>query len=78
MRYYKADYSRDEFNFNYRLQQLHNQVDGSDLSGLLKIRNALYRLKRKYEQSGQRFLDCEYEIMAINEVIAECREDIKE
>ena len=57
--------------FAKRLDEIHNEVDGADLKGLLLIRNKLYALKRKYEESGRRFLDCEYEILAINEIIAE-------
>ena len=75
IRYYTKDYSKDMTVFNRRLEQLHNQVDGATLEELLKIRRKLYALKRKYEESGERYLDCEYEIEAVNEVIAECRKD---
>ena len=62
------------FEFDYRLQELHDRVDGSTLPELLKIRRGLYDLKRKYEESGQRYLECEGEIIALNEIIAEARE----
>lgn len=59
--------------FTNRLAELHNEVDGADLNDLLSIRNKLYALKRKYEECGRRFLECEYEIIAINEIISEER-----
>lgn len=70
-RYYESDGTMNEELFTKRLEQIHNEVEDSDLNGLIKIRNKLYALKRKYEQCGRRFLDCEYEIIAINEIIAE-------
>jgi hypothetical protein len=62
------------FDFNDRLQELHDRVDGATLPELLKIRRGLYALKQKYEESGQPYLECDGEIYAINEVIAEARE----
>lgn len=70
-KYYEPDGTMNEEAFAKRLDEIHNEVDGADLKGLLLIRNKLYALKRKYEESGRRFLDCEYEILAINEIIAE-------
>lgn len=70
-KYYEPDGTMNEEVFAKRLDEIHNEVDGADLKGLLLIRNKLYALKRKYEESGRRFLDCEYEILAINEIIAE-------
>lgn len=75
-RYFSKEGYVNIFDFNDRLQELHDRVDGcSTVDGLLKIRRGLYDLKRKYEESGQRYLECEGEILAINEVIAECRAD---
>lgn len=74
MRYYDKDGYKNEQAFKDRLEALHNEVlDGADLNELLKIRNKLYALKRKYEESGTRFLECEYEIIAVNEIIKESR-----
>jgi|GluameStandDraft_1065615.scaffolds.fasta_scaffold01590_3 hypothetical protein len=70
-KYYEPDGTINEESFAKRLEELHDEVDGADLNGLLSIRNRLYALKRKYEESGRRFLDCEYEILALNEIIAE-------
>lgn len=70
-KYYEKDGTMNEEMFAKRLNELHNEVDGADLNGLLSIRNKLYVLKRKYEQCGRRFLECEYEIIAVNEIIAE-------
>lgn len=76
MRYYDKDGYKNEQAFKDRLQALHNEVEsGADLNELLKIRNKLYALKRKYEESGTRFLECEFEIMAVNEIIQEDRSD---
>lgn len=72
-RYYEKDGTMNEEVFTNRLAELHSEVDGADMKGLLSIRNKLYALKRKYEQWGRRFLDCEYEIIAINEIISEER-----
>lgn len=74
-RYYNAEGYQIEAAFSERLEELHNKVDGSTIPELLKIRSALYRLKQKYEECGRRFLECEYEIIAINEVIKDCRQD---
>lgn len=71
MRYYDKDGYLNKQAFRDRLEKIHNKVDGADLNELLKIRNQLYALKRKYEESGVRFLDCEYEIIALNEIIKE-------
>lgn len=73
-RYYEFGGTMNEEVFDKRLAEIHNEVDGTDtLSGLHSIRNKLYRLKRKYECCGRRFLECEYEIMALNEIIEEER-----
>lgn len=73
MRYYNSDGYMNLKAFDQRLEQLHNEVEDSDLNNLLKIRRKLYDLKRKHEQSGRRFLECEAEIEALNELIAESR-----
>lgn len=70
-RYYEPDGTMNEEVFMKRLAEIHNEVDGADLNELLSIRNKLCALKRKYEKCGQRFLDCEYEIIAVNEIIKE-------
>lgn len=75
--YYEKDGHRNDFVFQYVLDKIHTEiVDGdiADLDGLLRVRNKLYRLKRKYEESGERFLKCEYEILALNEIIEEIRQ----
>ena len=72
-RYFDKDGYVNIFDFNDRLQELHDSVDGATLPELLKIRRGLYALKRKYEESGSRYLECDGEILAINEVIAEAR-----
>ncbi len=73
-RYYELDGTMNEEVFDKRLAEIHDKVDGADtLSGLISIRYKLYRLKRKYEECGRRFLECEYEIMALNEIIEEER-----
>lgn len=74
-RYFSKEGYVNIFDFNDRLQELHDRVDGATLSELLKIRRGLYDLKRKYEECGSRYLECEGEIIAINEVIAEARGD---
>ena len=72
--YYEADGTMNEGVFAKRLEEIHNSVDGiSDLTELLSIRSKLYRLKNKYEECGRRYLDCEYEILALNEIIAETK-----
>lgn len=77
-KYYEPDGTMNEKIFAERLTEIHNEVDGvENLKGLLAIRNKLYRLKNKYEESGRRFLDCEYEIMALNEIIQEERNSVK-
>ena len=73
LRYYDSEGNMNIEAFYQRLDKLHNEVEDKDLAGLLKIRNKLRALKYKYEQSGQRFLDCEFEIEVINELIAEDR-----
>ena len=73
MRYYNSDGYMNLKAFDQRLEQLHNEVEDSDLKNLLKIRRKLYDLKRKYEESGRRSLECEAEIEALNELIAESR-----
>lgn len=73
-KYYEKDGTINEEVFAKRLSEIHEEVDGADLNSLLSIRNKLYALKRKFEQCGRRFLDCEYEIIAVNEIIAECRQ----
>ena len=75
MRYYDKDGNMNKQAFKDRLEEIHNEVDGADLNTLLKIRNKLYNLKRKYEESGVRFLDCEYEIIAINEIIEDYKNE---
>lgn len=55
-RYYQADGKMNKEVFTKSLAEIHNEVDGADLNGLLSIRNKLYRLKRKYEECGQRYL----------------------
>lgn len=77
MKYYDKHGYMNKQAFKYRLEQIHNEVDGADFKTLLKIRDKLYRLKAKYEESGVRFLDCEYEIMAVNEIIRECKNETK-
>lgn len=73
-RYYETDGTMNEHVFEKRLGEIHNEiVDIDNLNGLLSVRNKLYRLKRKYEESGRRFLECEYEILALNEIIEEVR-----
>lgn len=74
MRRYYIDDCVNEQAFAERLSELHDRVDGSDLPALIRIRAQLYKLKEKYEESGRRFLECEYEIEALNEIISECRE----
>ena len=73
MKYYDREGYQNQEAFDERLAELHNSVEDQDLNGLLKIRTKLYNLKRKYEESGRRYLDCEYEIMAVNGLIAESR-----
>lgn len=73
LRYYDAEGYMNKEAFEQRLQQLHEEIDDKELGGLLKIRNKLYALKYKYEESGRRFIECEAEIEAINELIAEDR-----
>lgn len=73
MKYYDKDGYMNKQVFEDRLEQIHNEVDGADLKTLFKIRAKLYRLKRKYEQCGVRFLSCEHEIIAVNEIIWECK-----
>ena len=73
LKYYDSRGNMNREAFNQRLEELHNEVEDTDLAGLVKVRNKLYGLKRKYEESGRRFLDCEFEIEAINELIAEDR-----
>ena len=77
-RYYDVEGYQNEEAFEERLAKLHNKVDGSTLPELLKIRAQLYRLKQKYELCGRRYLECEGEIIAINEIIAECRKEGKQ
>lgn len=73
-RYYQADGTMNEEVFEKRLAEIHNEVDGTcDLKELLSVRNKLRRLKRKYEECGQRYIECEYEILALNEIIEEER-----
>ena len=73
MKYYDREGYQNQKAFAERLEEIHNSVEDQDLNGLLKIRTKLYNLKRKYEESGRRYLDCEYEIMAVNELIAESK-----
>ena len=73
--YYSEEGDINIFVFNDRLQELHDRVDGATLPDLLKIRRGLYDLKRNYEECGQRYLECEGEIIALNEIIAEAREE---
>ncbi len=75
MKYYDKHGYINKQAFKDRLEEIHNEVDGADLKTLLKIRAKLYRLKSKYEQCGVRFLSCEYEIVAINEIIRECQNE---
>jgi len=72
-RYYDNEGCMNKQAFLDRLEELHNRVDDKLLPDLLKIRNALYQLKYNHEKSGQRFLECEYEIEALNEIIQEDR-----
>lgn len=72
-RYYDDEGYQNEEAFKARLEELHNRVDDKTLSELLKIRSSLYRLKHEYEKSGVRYLECEYEIEAINGLIEEDR-----
>lgn len=73
MKYYNKEGYQNQKAFDERLEEIHNSVEDQDLNGLLNIRTKLYNLKRKYEESGRRYLDCEYEIIAVNELIAESR-----
>lgn len=73
-KYYETDGTMNEEVFTQRLAELHEQVDGADLKDLLSIRNKLYALKRRYEECGRRFLECEYELLALNEIIEEEKE----
>ena len=73
--YYSKNGEQNKELFHKRLEELESKVDGATLPELLKIRNALYRLKQKYEKSVKRFLDCEYTLIAINEVIKDCKND---
>ena len=72
-RYFNSEGYANYKEFDDRLCELYAEVEDKDLAGLLKVRNKMYALKRKYEETGRRFLDCEYAIMAINELIAESR-----
>ena len=74
-KYYDEDGYMNEQEFLDRLKELHDMVDDKLLPDLLKIRNALYQLKHKYEQSGSRFLECEYEIEALNGIIGKDRRE---
>ena len=73
MKYYDKEGYQNQKAFDEKLEEIHNSVEDQDLRGLLKIRTELYNLKRKYEESGRRYLDCEFEIAAVNELIAESR-----
>ena len=77
-RYYELDGAQNKEVFEKRLQQIHQEIENGidDLKGLISVRNKLYRLKRKYEECGCRFLECEYEIMALNELIEEERQTV--
>ncbi len=74
-RYYDKEGNKNEEAFSSRLSEIHAEIENGidDLSGLLKVRNKLYRLKSKYEECGLRYLECEYEILALNEIIQETR-----
>ena len=75
-RYYDSEGNKNEEAFRLRLEELHNRVDDKTLPELLKIRSALYSLKREHEKSGERYLECEYEIEAINGLIEEDRRSL--
>lgn len=74
-RYYQSDGSQDKEVFEQRLAEIHKEIEDGipDLKGLLRVRNKLYRLKSKFEECGQRYLECEFEILALNEIIEETR-----
>lgn len=74
--YYDSEGNMNEQAFAERLAELHNEIANGDLGTLdelLAMRRKLYSLKYKYELCGRHFLECEYEIMALNEIIAEMR-----
>lgn len=78
MRYYEKDGTMIAKNFAIKLDEIDAQVgDCSTVKELISLRRKLYNLKRKHEESGQRYLACEYSIIAINEVIAEVRKENK-
>ena len=78
-RYYEVDGTMNKEAFTKKLAEIHSEIDGIDnLNGLLSVRNKLYRLKRKYEECGRRFLECEFEILALNEIIEETKRIAKE
>ena len=77
--YYDKNGRMNDDKFKERLATIHNEIEqGVDnLNDLLKIRRKLYALKYKYEESGCYYLDCEAELIALNEIIEETREGEK-
>lgn len=75
-RYYDKEGCMNKAFFDKKLKEIHDEIEFGnigDLTGLLRVRNKLYRLKRKYEECGRRYLECEAEILALNEIIAESK-----
>lgn len=75
-KYFDKEGNKNDALFDKKLKAIHDEIefgDISDLARLLQVRNKLYRLKRKYEECGTRFLDCEAEILALNGIIEETR-----
>jgi len=69
MKYYDSHYARDEWKYISTLRMLHDETQTANYEELIKIRNKLRRLKTHYERLGPRFIDCENEIIAVNELI---------
>lgn len=75
-KYFDKECNKNDALFDKKLKEIHDEIefgDIGDLAGLLRVRNKLYRLKRKYEECGTRFLDCGAEILALNGIIEETR-----
>ena len=75
-KYYNSEGEKIQEAFDGRLKQIHDEIEAGeigDVAGLLRVRGKLYRLKREYEKCGSRYLECEAEIIALNEIINETR-----
>lgn len=75
-KYFDKEGNKNDALFNKKLKEIHDEIEFGDIgdpAGLLRVRNKLYRLKRKYEKCGTRFLKCEAEILALNGIIEETR-----